>query len=829
MPDPRFRDDWMSYLSNRFERARVILFTGAGFSSGARNVNGDLIPSTRDLRQQLWRLSFGDDSLDDAATLPSLFETACRRHKQALTCLLQDTFRVESQTIPSYYETYFSMPWSRIYTLNIDDLADATSRRFKLPRTIRALSAIPTRLTPTRADEPGGLAVIHLNGTLADDPDDLSFSMPQYASRVGRPDPAYAELASELLSFAFVFVGTQLDEPPLWQHIEERRSRGGRGQRELRPRSFLVTPHLDRARQYVLQDYNVEWVEMTAADFECKVLANLSEAAARGLALIRDSSTSDSSSMSMQDVASAAVNPNEPSEYLLGQEPVWADIQSGRAIGRDCDDELWSIFEVLRARADARGALLITGTAGSGKSTALMRLALRIASDTDLRVGWIDRHSEMSPSQILDRMRRDDAPGVVALDDADLYSYHLFPMLRDIIDLPWRPLALLAMRSARVDALLTPSSVKGLLLREVTMPHLTNADIGRLLDVLDTENRLGQLKGLNRTMQEAAFREKAGRQLLVAMIEATCGRKLEERVVDEYEQLPPDGQLAYAIISTATHFRFSLGRDEILLATGNNSNSMLNVIDGLVKRKLVVEVARTGRIEARHRRLSEILVDALVQKGEFHEVVRGIAWLAATKVRQGMRRSERPSRMLRAVINHEFLARVVGAGKARAVYDSIEEALNWEPHFWLQRGSLEVEVGNLPEAENFLGQARSLNPDDPFIRNEWAYLLLRKAVERPGTPDAATLAGEGIDELFDLISRHADINPYPYHVLGSQGIAWARRGIASPERRRDFLLTIKDALEDGCRRHPKHQWLQKLYEDVKREWLMTTVDGHCPL
>ena len=58
---------------------------------------------------------------------------------------------------------------------------------------------------------------------------------------------------------------------------------------------------------------------------------------------------------------------------------------------------------------------------------------------------------------------------------------------------------------------------------------------------------------------------------------------------------------------------------------------------------------------------------------------------------------------------------------------SLETILSWDPHFWLQRGSLEVDFGDLNLAEHFLSMSRSFNPDDVFLQTEWAYLLFKKA------------------------------------------------------------------------------------------------------
>lgn len=45
--------------------------------------------------------------------------------------------------------------------------------------------------------------------------------------------------------------------------------------RELRPRSYLVTPKLDAARRSLLAEYNVIWLPLDASAFESDLLSKL--------------------------------------------------------------------------------------------------------------------------------------------------------------------------------------------------------------------------------------------------------------------------------------------------------------------------------------------------------------------------------------------------------------------------------------------------------------------------------------------------------------------------------------------------------------------------
>lgn len=821
MADYELPKHHIDHLRDQFQRALPILFTGAGFSGGATTIANRSTPSVSELKQELWKLCFPGEAYEDSSTLQNLYDHALLRHTKQLKELLQPLFTIRSDSLPEWYGIYFKAPWFRAYTLNIDNLPVAANAKFQPARAITYISGAPTQ-NEKMIDDVNSLNVICLNGTTDDLPDKVVFSIDQYADRLAnRIDPWYLRLTADLLTRPFVFVGTSLDEPPLWQHVAIRRERG-RDMRELRPRSYLVTPRLDRARRALLAEYNVEWVPMTADGFATTVLAPMVDAMAAGSELLRSKAGARGvGRAALPEVVELARNPERRSEYLLGQEPIWADIQSGRAIERGSDAGVWTAADNMLQKQGTKDVLLLTGTAGSGKSTTLMRLALKLVAK-GLRVAWVERGMDIAARDIRMAMLTKEKPNVLAIDDADIYGTELSNLVRDIATEEPSPLIVVGMRATRIHRALVPTLLKGVSVVEKAMPPLEDADIKSLIDVLDRENRLGVLKGKPRSEQEKLFREQAGRQLLVAMIQATSGRKFEEKAVSELNELAAEEQLVYAIVTVATSFRFTLARDEIVLAAGSDDASkVLNSLDHLIRRHLLVP-AQDGFI-VRHRVIAEIVMDALLKAGRLPDTLRGLALLAATKVAPETPRRDRAWRMLRAIINHDFLAKAVGPEGARNLYGFLEALLAWDYHFWLQRGALEVEFGDLSLAEQFLNQASGLAGNDPFVRNEVAYMLFRKALEDPQSLEARRYVEEATSMLEELIYTRGVVDAYPYHVIGSQGLAWSKRGIADLRQKEMYLRRIEGILDDGYKRHSASNELRTLRDDVKRAILLLAV------
>lgn len=267
------------YLGAELARGRLMLMSGAGFSADARDLDGRPIPTGDELAAELWELCFPGETRD-RSDLQDLFQHALTRRREALTRLLRRRLTVDPATLPDWYERWFSLPWRRAYTLNVDDIERAAGRRFRLPRGIAMVSALrdsTARSAPSPAGDVRPLEIVHLNGLIDDAPDGITFSTTQYGMRLAQHEPWYERLVSDLATRPFLFVGTRLDESPLWQHMELRGRRdggSGAGVAE-RPRSFVVTPQLERARRSLLEEFNIEWVPASARDFAIEALGAL--------------------------------------------------------------------------------------------------------------------------------------------------------------------------------------------------------------------------------------------------------------------------------------------------------------------------------------------------------------------------------------------------------------------------------------------------------------------------------------------------------------------------------------------------------------------------
>jgi hypothetical protein len=795
-----------------------VLFTGAGFSAGALTESGTEVPSVDGLRRALWDIAFPEYEFDEPS-LGDVYEAAMKTRGPQTTETMRRLLSVDPGGLDDGYRLWFSFPWYRIYTVNVDNLEQAAERAFELPRPLQVLSALGDAVPPPENER---LQVIHLNGTLDDVPD-VTFSTRQYGQRLANTDLWYASLAIDIQTHPVLYVGTSLNEPPLWMYIEARGSK--RTEREMRPGSFLVTPVLSRAKDVALSTYNVSWVKATVADFASEVLARLAEEASVGLEEIERRAKLDGAGPAVLRVADVQEDSHEDErEFLLGREPRWSDLTKGFAIDRSFDHDLAEAFEACEKRL-----FVITGTAGSGKSTSAMRLALQ-ESGAGKEVYVLNRDAAGSLHNLKKAIASTEID-LLLIDDADRFGKTTVEFIGQLLEDSPGMQIVACVRSSRLR-LLDELKNGPYGVAEKTVPLLEGDDTEALLDALNEANRLGQLKGKTRKQQREIMQKTFGRQLLVALLEVTQGVRFEEKIESECRQLEGDAPLLYAIASLATYAGAPLSDQELIAASGDATTAS-EELQRLLGRHLLIRT-NSERIAVRHSVIAERVVRYYQAKGIIAQVCTALITGLASNARIGELRASRSGRLLIRVLNHEFLIRLVYKGKdyaadvraVRGIYDAVEPLLRSDYHYWLQRGSFETkeDPGNLALARNFLDQARGMAGSDAHVRTQWSYMMLKRASRRAGEAGAPDDVQAAFGELEDVIAARGSRDFYPFHVYGSQGLAWAHRAPLSSDAKKRLLEQLRRVVDGGLRAHPANNELKELKKDLDREYMMLAVE-----
>ncbi len=800
-----------NHLKSQFECCSPVLFTGAGFSYGAKNFDSENLPTGYDLTGEIWKLLYPDADREDNIELQDIYQLAVAKKNHGLKNLLTKKLTINPDSLLDYQMEYFKFPWKKVYSLNVDNMADAVRGKSKAIRNLIKIDATSTGQMNQHIhkQESSDLQYIYLNGSL-DNYEKMTFSKSSYSRRLLSSDPWYVELINDLTISPIVFVGSQIDEPSFWLNIEERKHKGRKGNFELRPKSYLVIPTLSRAKQELLSEYNIFWIPMTAEEFYKKILETLTDSINIGLTYNKTIAQRFSGcidSCNLSDILSR--KNNATTDYLRGHEPEWTDFGKGKVADRVFDKELINMLDITEHNSKKRFINIISGTAGSGKSTCLKKLSLHFYNEGKI-VYYFDKNN-MPIANSLVNACREGKPYIVVIDDADIFGMHLSVICSQLIETTPCEI-IVGIRGFKKDSCINTLIDKHI--KEHIVPNLHDDDISSLIQVLKLHNRLGVLETLSEPLQFEKLREKCGRQLLVAMIEATSGRSFNEKIREEFSELDQSYKIIYGAIAVSTALRHFIDKSDLFLVFDDADNNSFNILNNLCRSGLV-SINSSGSYLARHRVISEKLLELFKESGILCHILVRLSYAHASKCSPSMSSYSNPRSYLLRIMNHDFLKHHLGVETSRKFYNKVESFLSDDFGYWLQRGSLEVETDNLSDAETFLNNARGKAPNDRNTLTECAYLYFKKAIRNPESLDAQAMIDEAITLLTANITARGSNDPHSFHVYLHNMLEWILVKNTTKDEKVNILNSLKPIASIAIRSHPANESIRHVCERMQ--------------
>ena len=162
-------------------------------------------------------------------------------------------------------------------------------------------------------------------------------------------------------------------------------------------------------------------------------MANLEDAKASGFrALDKRGLVAGTKSRGVKLVSDLSQTDSEYTEYLLGHEPTWSDLQNSKVAIRQCFHDLWDEINKVRSSISNHEIILVTGTAGVGKSSAIMWAALKLHAD-GIIVGWIDANIKLTHKELINSINEIEEIGALFINDADIYGANLSRILCSLL------------------------------------------------------------------------------------------------------------------------------------------------------------------------------------------------------------------------------------------------------------------------------------------------------------------------------------------------------------------------------------------------------------
>lgn len=757
-------------LKKAIETGELILFLGAGASKGCKDKTDKPVLDGWHLAKNLAELAgyeFSDDPLDE------VYAAARAKLGSRLDPHLESLFR-DLKPSKDYLElTSFS--WKRIYTLNIDDALETAIRR-------NAVQYVHIRLSSDALEDQDNffkkIDLIKLNGSIDRLQSGVIFSASDYAKATSKSLPWYEQCGSDFVRSPVLFIGTKLNEPLLKFHIERYKSISGK----IPGRSFVITPTATEFQKASLAEYNIEHISGTLSDFvswlkdefpsplspmdlSLKSLPHLAE-------LLRTQDTKRYISLfdhvipvrrntisryiTKESRATSAI-----SNFYKGFKPSWQDIV----------DEIPATLDIfhessrrLSSSHKNNSLVPIIGPAGSGKTTLLMQLCFDASTSTDWDVYFIEQPiNELSETLEAIENSSTSEKVLVALDNLDFFAEDLKKVLTS------KRLQKTMLIGAERENIWKKKTVNKL--RESSQPPIhvdkfSDADAVKLLEKLEKHGswtRLGQLPLKKRV---AELVERAQKQLLIALLEATFGLGYGEIIANEFSSLTDeDEKLCFLVVGLITDRKQEAPTGLVDRALSTIGIIQPNKIFSTSLAGIVVE--RSQKLSARHPVYVRYVLDHLIDPSMTVRALAALLDSFAQYESPVIKHVDKLQAIIyKGLINHSFLREVLKGRKelVTSLYRSLEKKFEQDGLFWLQYGLSMRDFGEHGESLEKLRIATQAYPM-PHTLHALAQQLLIVAQRLDDKRTALTYAEEAKEILENLDGTLESDDTFPVVTL----------------------------------------------------------------
>lgn len=662
----------------------------------------------------------------------------------------------------------------RIYTLNIDDATENAFRKKSDQHVhVKVLNDPWNEIDLVYRS----IDIVKLNGCVNRLGDcDLIFTPSEYAAHSINPSEWYKQLGRDFLNYRFVFIGTQLEEPLLFQQIEYYKevwkSYG-------KPKeSYLVIPEIDPITKKSLETYNIKHIPGTLEDFS-KFLDEKfpSKRTFKDVALLRNPELALADEDGDRGVLdkiikltpskkfTTDVDLGRTREFYLGFKPTWQDIYA------DVPAEMsyYEKFENDLNSAKAGSVFVLTGQAGSGKTTALMMMANKLSNSGKTVYYLTEPISNLKETlACLDRVNSGE-------------YYFFFDRISHMAD--------------RVEEILAENSIHNAILVCAERSNVWRRKVDWLLnryrptifsieriEEMDAKNILLKLEKFGPWSRIAKFTheeriaqllEKSKRQLLIGLLELTYGYGFEKIIKDDFDKLPnEDSKLFLSLIGLATVHGLVISKDMCLAAL--NSAKIKRSFDNLLldTTGIVTFYETSSTLKARH----PLYIDKLFSGNISSEIkIKALrSFLDSIKryekpISKNMSRNE--LMLFKLTINHNFLLNFLNgdAGLALNLYKDYEKNFEQDGLYYLQYGLLLRQQNKHPAA---LTKLKSAKEAWAMSHTEHAYAQQLLICARDESKDKAF---SNLNEAKEILLRldagvYEDETDYPIVTLAEHHV-----------------------------------------------------------
>lgn len=668
--------------------------------------------------------------------------------------------------------------WARIYTFNVDD----SFKNVGIPRSkqiIKFYNGIIDKVNEGYGVD--DLQFVYLHGE-ADKPEHgLVFSETEYTRQAIETKPWYKQAGNDYLGHTVLIIGTSLDEPLFKREIERARHENGAGF----GRSFLITPDdISAVKKASFESKGIFHIKNTFEGFSKWLqhvlpngvdkssvvslvtgISNISKENAKKLQYLRPVEKNKIQKENDRSIKA------EANRFLLGAPPEWKIIQSNVPEWLTCT----------RAAADAfaeailkhEKLIVITGQAGSGKSTAAMMSAMDYARNNDNALIFDLLQDAERISEVFEALSAVYPDNLCIVLIRDIFSYG--SGLRDDVE---------RLKDKNIVIVTTARSGEwkehyqrylGNSSKEIEVTRFSKNDYSKLISLI--ENYVAAPAFNKLSYEEKTKRlDKSKLQLLFALREVTESRTFDVIMDDEYSKLPDSDTKAMAHIASVA----TIARSGVKLSMAREAYESLGAqrsferaIDALAG---IVDIRGT-RMYFRHDIYARHVLKTARDFSHFRDSVNALlASFSKFECPIINNVSRTDYHLFKFLLRNDFIMEFSNHYQVKKlgaeIYENFEINFQLDGHFWLQYGLYMKKLGEIDRASDLLRKSINAYPQNDFAHHAHAGLLLEQSMRRK-TFDSITesLIKEAEETLLRLDAKESlEDDTYPIVTLANSHV-----------------------------------------------------------
>lgn len=769
-----------SFLETQILEGKAVLFLGAGASREAKDATGKGAPLGSELGKLLSHKFLGGKFND--RPLDQISELAISESNLGLVQgYIRDLFEPLEAT--ESHKTLAKFRWWGIGTTNYDRVLEKAYGEPGAAQKIRPIIEDTDPIQDWMRDQ-AAVLYLKLHGCISrvERPEcPLILTPDQYVTHRHGRDRIFKILEDWAIERPIVFIGHSLQDPDLRRILLQLTT-----DLSARTRHFIVAPEIDEAQVRLWAAKKISVLTGTLDEFVSELNRKV-PAEKRALLVARPAkkypfseriAKADShfgehcTDFLIRDVeyvkGITATEPAKPAAFYKGQNPGWGATEQGLDVRRNLADTITADHFLVTGERGGPELILVKAHAGAGKTVMLRRLAWDAAHEYNLFAIFLNSYGVLSAPALQEIISLCKERVFLFVDDAGSRARELAALLSKIG--PEGKLLTIIAAERTGEWNITGAQVSTSITASHDLPYLRENEIVSLLGLLEKHDSLGTLKSLTPDERKRELSEIAGRQLLVALHEATFGKRFEEIIEDEYNQIvPSEAQRIYLTICVLNRLDVGVRAGIVSRIHGIEFSEFKEKLFAPLEDIVQTEwdpVIRDYMYKARHPHIADIVFTRVLKKApeRFDHYIRCLKELniSYSTDRTAFRRMIRGKAVLDLFPDHQM---------GKALFREAEKQAGNEAYYFHQLAIYELNRpdGNLVECERLLLQASKLNAKDPTIRHSISEFYLHCA-DRARTPLEKEKLLKKAAELSSQLKGVKGTDAPPYHTLIKIGL-----------------------------------------------------------